>query len=353
MPRALWKGAITFGLVHIPVALYPAARENRLDFDWLDRNDMKPVGYRRVNKVTGKEVAKEDIVKGMQVEDGHYVVLTDEEIKAARPDKTQTVDILAFVDASEISPQYFDSPYVLAPTARGEKVYLLLREALKKTGRIGIAQVVIQTKQHLAALIPQGDALMLNTMRWSDEIRSTEDMGVPGEASGKLAPTPRELQMAEQLIEDMSAHWDPAQYQDHTRDEIMALVHEKMDKGEISRVEPVNAPAEGGGAEIYDLTELLKRSLKGGGGGGGGAAKPARDDEAANDEAQAPAPAPRRAAASRRTADRSSTPASKPASQRAAAKDDDAKAHRGKAAESKPAKAAESRAGKAPARKRA
>jgi DNA end-binding protein Ku len=265
MPRALWKGAITFGLVHIPVALYPAARENRVDFDWLDRKTMKPVGYKRVNKVTGKEVAKEDIVKGIEVEDGHYVVLTDEEIKAARPEKTQTVDILAFVQREDIAPKFFDSPYVLAPTGRGEKVYLLLREALKQSGRVGIAQVVIQTKQHLAALIPEGDALMLNTLRWHDELRSLQDMGVPGEAKGRLAPTERELQMAEQLIEDMSAEWDPTQYEDHTREEIMALVQQKMDKGEVKRVEQPAAAAEGdGGAEIIDLTELLKRSLRGG-----------------------------------------------------------------------------------------
>lgn len=327
MPRALWKGAITFGLVHIPVALYPAARENRIDFDWLDRNDMKPVGYKRVNKATGKEVTKEDIVKGVEVEEGHYVVLTDEEIKSARPDKTQTVDILAFVDAAEVAPQYFDSPYVLAPTARGEKVYLLLREALKKAGKIGVAQVVIQTKQHLAALMPQGDALMLNTMRWHDEIRSTEDMGVPGEATGKLAPTARELQMAEQLIEDMTTAWDPAQYQDHTREDIMALVHEKMDKGEIKRVQPVNSP-ESEGAEIIDLAELLKRSLKGGGKGGG---TPASRGQAANDEpadeADEAPPLKRHAAAAKRTSARASAPAKRAPSHRAAAsKGDDAKA---------------------------
>ncbi len=318
MPRALWKGAITFGLVHIPVALYPAARENRVNFDWLDKNNMKPVGYKRVNKVTGKEVAKEDIVKGIEVEDGHYVVLTDEEIKAARPEKTQTVEILAFVKREEVSPKYFDSPYVLAPTGRGEKVYLLLREALKASGRIGIAQVVIQTKQHLAALIPEGDALMLNTLRWHDEIRSLEDMGVPGEAKGKLAPSGRELQMAEALIDDMSGEWDPKQYEDHTREEIMALVQEKMEKGEIKRVEqPAAAQAEGGGAEIIDLAELLKRSLRG---GKAGAAQksPARDEDAANDE-----PAPRRAAAAakRSSTARASAPAKRSAStQRAAAK---------------------------------
>jgi len=302
MPRALWKGAITFGLVHIPVALYPAARENRIDFDWLDRKTMKPVGYKRVNKATGKEVAKEDIVKGIAVEDGHYVVLTDEEIKSANPERTQTVEILAFVDAKDIPPAFFDSPYVLAPTGRGEKVYLLLREALKKSGRIGIAQVVIQTKQHLAALIPSDNALMLNTLRWNDELRPLDDVGLPGEATGKLAPSPRELQMAEQLIDDMSADWRPEQYKDHSRDEIMALVQEKMDKGEIRRVEPVNAAAgDGGGAEIIDLAELLKRSLKGG---------KSKTAAAANDETPA---APRRAAAAKRSSASTTTAAAKKA----------------------------------------
>ena len=315
MPRALWKGAITFGLVHIPVALYPAARENRIDFDWLDRKTMKPVGYKRVNKATGKEVAKEDIVKGIEVEDGHYVVLTDEEIKAARPEKTQTVDILAFVDAGDIAPQFFDSPYVLAPTGRGEKVYLLLREALKKSGKVGIAQVVIQTKQHLAALMPEGNALMLNTLRWHDEIRSLEDVGLPGEAKGKLAPSDRELQMAEQLIDDMAGEWKPEDYEDHTREDIMALVQEKMDKGEIKRVEPVNA--EGGeaasSAEIIDLTELLKRSLKGG--AKAKDAKPAR--AAANDEEAKPK---RAAAAKRSTSSRAAAAADKRSAKPAARK---------------------------------
>lgn len=316
MPRALWKGAITFGLVHIPVALFPAARENRVNFDWLDRKTMKPVGYKRVNKATGKEVAKEDIVKGIEVEEGHYVVLSDDEIKAARPDKTQTVDILAFVDREHIAPMFFDSPYVLAPTGRGEKVYMLLREALKASGRIGIAQVVIQTKQHLAALMPEGDALMLNTLRWHDEIRSMEDMGVPGEAKGKLAPTDRELQMAEQLIEDMRDEWDPSKYEDRSREEIMALVQEKMDKGEIRRVEPVAAPATEGGAEIIDLAELLKRSLR----GGKSSAKDSAREDAANDAA----PAPRRHAAAAKRASssaRGSAPVKRTADvQRAAAK---------------------------------
>jgi DNA end-binding protein Ku len=319
MPRALWKGAITFGLVHIPVALYPAARENRIDFDWLDKRDMKPVGYKRVNKATGKEVDKDDIVKGIEVEDGRYVVLSDEEIRAARPEKTQTVEILAFVDADRVAPIYFDSPYVLAPSGRGsEKVYLLLREALKASGKVGIAQVVIQTKQHLALLMPDDEALLLNTLRWNEEIRSRDDLGLPGAASGKQAPAERELQMAKQLIDDMSADWDPAQYHDRSREDLMALVHEKMDKGEIRRIE---APAaEGGGAEVIDLAELLRRSLKGGKGA------------AANDDAAQEAKKPARKATSA---------APKPAARPAAGKT--AKAAKPKAAAAK----------HAPARKRA
>lgn len=320
MPRALWKGAISFGLVHIPVALYPAARENRVDFDWLDKRDMKPVGYKRVNKATGKEVSKEDIVKGIEVEDGRYVVLTDEEIKSARPEKTQTVEILGFVDAKDIAPPYFDSPYVLAPTGRGEKVYLLLREALKETGRVGVATVVIQTKQHLALLYPQDKALMLNTLRWQDELRSTDDMGLPGSASGKLAPKESELKMAQQLIEDMSTDWDPEQYHDHTREEIMALVQEKMDKGEIKRVEAPAATDEQG-AEIIDLTELLKRSL-GGGKARGTGDQPARKSTARSEPAEAEEEAPsKRASAARKSAARAAPAKKAAASERAAAKD--------------------------------
>jgi len=299
MPRALWKGAITFGLVHIPVALYPAARERSVDFDWLDRKTMKPVGYKRINKATGREVNKEDIVKGVEVEGGEYVVLTDEEIRAANPERTQTVEILAFVQGQDIAPVFFDRPYVLAPSGRGaEKVYLLLREALKKSGRVGVAQVVIQTKQHLAALMPQGDALLLNTLRWHDELRSMDDMALPGSAKGKLAPSAAELRMAEQLIADMSADWKPEDYADHTHDEIMAMVKQKQSKGEIQHVEPVPAAGEGGGAQVIDLTELLKRSLKGPGG------KTAKT-------------VPRSAPARKRSAKAASKPAAKAARKRA------------------------------------
>lgn len=268
MPRALWKGAITFGLVHIPVSLYPAARDGGIDFDWLDKRSMKPVGYKRINKATGREVAQEDIVRGIEVDEGQYVVLSNDEIKAANTAVTQAVEIQAFIDAGEVSPVYFERPYVLAPAARGEKVYVLLREALRKKKRVGIAQVVIQTKQHLAALLPMGDALVLNTLRWADELRSLGDIALPPSrgTSKKNSPSPREIEMAEQLIDDMSEKWKPEQYEDHFKDDIMALVQRKLKQGKTQRVEPLPPAAEeGAGAEIIDLTELLKRSLGGNG----------------------------------------------------------------------------------------
>jgi len=262
MPRALWKGAISFGLVHIPVALYPAARENRIDFDWLDKKTMKPVGYKRVNKATGREVSNDDIVKGVEGSDGQYVVLGDDEIRSALPQTTQTVEILCFVEGGQIAPGFFERPYVLAPVARGEKVYVLLREALRKSGRIGIARVVIQTKQHLAALYPDGDALRLNTLRWADELRSADDLDLPGHDK-KNAPAARELEMAERLIEEMSGDWKPERYEDHFREEVLAMVDRKRAKGDVKEVEPADAPAQAKGAEVIDLTDLLKRSLQG------------------------------------------------------------------------------------------
>lgn len=275
MPRALWKGAITFGLVHIPVALYPAARSQTVSFDWLERKSLKPVGYKRVVKETGKEVAKEDIVRGLEYEPDHYVVLTDEEIKGANAKATQTVDIMAFVKGEDIAPYYYDTPYVLAPIGRGEKVYMLLRDALVKSGRVGIAEVVIQTRQHLAALIPFGTALVLNTLRWANEIRSFEDIELPPATTKKNAFSAKEFSMAEQLIDEMAEDWKPERFHDTFHDDIMAIVEQKVKQGKIERVVPPEKLAEeGGGADIIDLTELLKRSLRGGGG----------TREAANDE---------------------------------------------------------------------
>ncbi|MEP7156304.1 MAG: Ku protein [Betaproteobacteria bacterium] len=263
--RTIWKGSITFGLVYIPVALYPASKEDGLDFDWLDKRDMAPVGYKRVNKVTGKEVTKENIVKGLAYQEGRYAILTDEEIRATHPKSTQTVELLSFVDEGEIAPEYFEKPYYLAPTAKGEKVYSLLRETLRKEKKIGIAYVVIATKQHLAALIPGERALMLLLLRWNTEIRGEEGISVP--PAGKSAGVkPAELAMATQLVKSMSGKWNPADYEDTFRGEIMALVKKKVAAGKTTEILPADAVSEERpSAKILDLTDLLKRSLKSGG----------------------------------------------------------------------------------------
>jgi DNA end-binding protein Ku len=262
MPRALWKGAITFGLVHVPVALYPASRQDTLDFDWLDKRDMAPIGYRRINKQTGKEVERDNIVRGLEYEQGRYVILSDEEIKAAKLKATQTVDIVAFIEAGQIPPAFFDTPYFLAPVGRGEKVYSLLRETLIREKRIGIAYVVIQTKQHLAALIPTERGLILNTLRWATEIRDAEGIDLPAPGAKAAGIRQQEVDMAAQLVRNMTVKkWNPADYRDTFRDDIMALVEEKAEKGHIEAVvEPEDD--ERPTAKIIDLTALLKRSLE-------------------------------------------------------------------------------------------
>jgi len=272
--RTLWKGAISFGLVHIPVALYTATQENELDFDWLDKRSMDPVGYKRVNKHTGREIARENIVKGIAYEDGRYVVLSDDEIRAAYPESTQTIEIETFVAADAIPFVYLERPYYLAPLGKGAKVYALLREALFKTGRIGVARVVIQTKQHLAALIPAGPGLVLNLLRWGDEIRSWENLDLPEEGSHAEGISAREMKMAVQLIEDMAGDRDPRQFHDEFKEKILQLVQARIQADETQAVTPIESMEEARPtADIVDLTELLKRSLdknKGGGGASGG-----------------------------------------------------------------------------------
>ena len=271
--RTLWKGAISFGLVHIPVALHTATAEHSIDFDWLDERSMDPVGYKRINKKTGKEIAKEQIVKGVEVGDGHYVVVSDEEIAAAYPRSTQSIDIESFVDAQEIPFVYLDRPYYLAPIAKGAKVYALLREALIKTGKVGVARVVIQTKQHLAALIPVGPGLVLNLLRWGADVKPWTDLGLP--AAGSKSLSDAELKMATQLVEDMTKPFKPEDYRDSFREEVMALVHRKAHAGDTQTVvQPQEAP-DAKSADIIDLTELLKRSLKGGDKADAKASKPA------------------------------------------------------------------------------
>jgi DNA end-binding protein Ku len=262
--RAIWKGAISFGLVHIPVSLHPASGESSIDFDWLDKRTMDPVGYKRINKRTGKEIDKDNIVRGIAHGDGKYVLLTDEEIAAVYPRSTQMVEIEAFVPMADVPLLYFDRPYYLAPTGKGEKVYALLREALKKSGRIGLARVVLHTKQHFAALMPSGPALVLNLLRWSSDLRGFEELGIPKDGAKGAGVSPKEMQMAEQLIDSMSGEFKPEDFTDRFTEQVMALVEKRAKAGKTKTVSEPEEELPEGGADIIDLTELLKRSLKGG-----------------------------------------------------------------------------------------
>ena len=262
MPRAIWKGAISFGLVHVPVSLYPASQEAGIDFDWLDKRSMDPVGYQRVNKRTGKEIQKEDIVKGIKQDDGDYVLLSEDEIKAAFPKSTQTIEIEAFVKASEIPFVLLERPYFLEPLGKGDKVYALLRESMLEAGVIGIARVVMHTKEHLAALIPSGAALMLNTIRWASEMRPADELRLPAEGKTAANLKPSELKMAAQLIQDMTGAWKAEDYTDGFGAAVHALVNQKVKAGETRTVTPLEAlPSEASASNVVDLTELLAKSL--------------------------------------------------------------------------------------------
>ena len=262
MPRAIWKGAISFGLVHVPVALYPASQEVGIDFDWLDKRSMDPVGYKRVNKRTGKDIQAADIVKGIKQGDGDYVILSEDQIKAAYPNSTQTIEIEAFVKASEIAFTLLETPYYLEPAGKGEKVYALLREAMLEAGVIGIARVVMHTKEHLAALIPSGAALVLNTIRWAGEIRPLQELKLPAEGKTAAGLKPGELKMAAQLIGEMTGPWKSDDYADKFSDAILALVSKKVEAGETTTVTTLeDAQPETRDSNVVDLTELLAKSL--------------------------------------------------------------------------------------------
>ena len=268
--RAVWRGAISFGLVHVPVALHPATANTGLDFGWLDKRSLDPVGYRRINKTTGEDIAPENVIKGIEYEKGRYVVLTDEEIRAAYPKTTQTIVIHRFVPNTQIPFVYLEKPYYLEPINKGEKVYALLRDALLQTRQVGVARVVLQNKQHLAALVPSGTGLVLNLLRWGDEIRSWEDLDLPPAGHKAAGVSAKELSLAKALIEDMSGAWDPHEFTDSFKDEILALVERKVQAGQLHTVAPsVPVPEEAAipfGAQILDLTDLLRRSLDGGDG---------------------------------------------------------------------------------------
>ena len=265
MARIIWRGGINFGLVHVPVVVYPATRASRLDFDWIDKRDNAPVGYQRINKNTGKAIDSENIVKGYQYEKGEYVFMNDEDFRQANTAATQSVDIITFVDAAEVPIFHYDTPYYLAPDKRGGKAYSLLHQVLKKSGRIGIASVVLHTRQHLAALLALDEGLVLITMRYAHELLPIEEVDFP-ETRGK-GPTAKEVDMAMKLVEDMTEPWDADQYRDTYRDDLLKMIDKKIKSGKTHELtEPGGEAAPRQSAKVIDLVSVLQRSLESRGG---------------------------------------------------------------------------------------
>lgn len=253
--RAIWKGAISFGLVSVPVGVYSATRSEELKFRLLRAGDLSPINYKRVAEVDGKEVPWEQIVKGYEYEKGRFVVLKDEDFKRVDLEATQTIEIMDFVPLAEINPVHFMRPYYLEPQRGGANAYALLRDVLAETGKAGIAKVVIKTRQHLAAVKANGDALVLELMHFADEVTSYTALNIPKKAeSGR-----RELEMAKALVDQMTTSWDPARYTDDYRSALMKVIEQKIESGGKELPEPKRAqrPA----TNVVDLLSVLQESL--------------------------------------------------------------------------------------------
>jgi len=256
MARAIWKGSISFGLVNIPIALYPATRREEFKFRLLRKSDLSPVNYKRVAEKDGKEVPWNQIVKGYEYEKGKYVVLKEEDFERVDLEATQTVDIQDFVDQEEIDPMFFYKPYYLEPQKGGDKAYVLLRDALKDSNKVGIAKVVIKTRQYLAGVKPEDGALVLELMHFADELADPGKLHVPRKTEvGK-----REMNMAKSLIDSMSSKWNPEKYRDDYREALMEVIEEKVEAGGKKIEEkPKKAPKP---TKVIDLVSVLQKSLE-------------------------------------------------------------------------------------------
>lgn len=263
MARPIWTGTISFGLLNIPVKLMAGERRVDLHFRMLDSRNKAPIRYERINEETGEEVPWKEIVKAFEYDKGSYVVLEPSDIEAAAPDNTETVDIDAFVDAAAIGNEYFDKPYVLEPGKKAEKGYVLLREVLEKTGKVGIGRVVIRTREYLAALAPKGDALILLILRYAQELVDPEDYKLPEGGLSKWKISPREVQMAEQLIESMSGEWKPESYKDDFRDRLHKVIEQRVKAKKVVRSKDADESKlpENAATNVIDFADLLKRSL--------------------------------------------------------------------------------------------
>lgn len=265
--RAIWKGAISFSLVNIPISLYPATRSEDLKFRLLRKSDLSPINYKRVAEADGKEVSWEDIIKGYEYEKGKFVIIKEEDFKRADVEATQSVEIVQFVKLEEIDPIFYDRPYYLEPQKKGEKAYALLREALKDSNKVGIAKVVIKTRQHLAAIKPEKSALVLELMHFGEELIDYHQLQIPGQ----LPVGEKELDMAEQLIDRMTGKWEPDKYQDEYKHALLDLIQKKVEAGgELPAAAPSGKRKT---TNVIDLVSVLKESLEHAGKAGKGGKK--------------------------------------------------------------------------------
>lgn len=262
MPRAIWTGTLSFGLLNVPIQLMAGERRTDVSFRMLDSRNHKPVRYERVNSETGEEVPWKDIVKAFEYDKGSYVVIDEADIKAASPEHHETVEIETFVDAGAIRPAFYEKPYILVPGRKAEKGYVLLRETLERTGRIGIGRVVIRTREYLAAVMPEGDALVMNLLRYPQEVVDLEEFRLPDKTLEDYRISDREIEMASQLIESMAGEWRPEDYRDEFRERLHKVIEQRLQsrEGLATAAEEPKLP-EDATTNVVDFMALLKQSI--------------------------------------------------------------------------------------------
>jgi len=262
--RPVWSGTLSFGLLNIPVSMMSGEKRNDISFRMLDGRNNAPIKYERVNAETGDEVPWKDIVKAYEYDKGSYVVLEPEDIKSAAPESHDAIEVEGFVDAGAIGPQYYEKPYVLVPQKKAEKGYVLLREALEHTGKVGIGRVVMRTRENLCAILPQGNALLVMMMRYPEELVEAEEYNLPEGERADYRITPKEIEFSEQLIETMTDKWKPSRYKDEFRERLHKVINERMKAHGVVRHGPEETEVrEGAATNVVDFMSLLQQSIAG------------------------------------------------------------------------------------------
>jgi len=262
MARSLWSGSLSFGLLNIPVSVMSPKGEESISFDLLDKRDFGRIGYKKYNKTTGKEVKSDQIVKAFEYEPDQYVIITDDDLKKANPRATETIDIEDFIYLKEVDPLLFEKPYYLVPGKRGDKGYVLLRKVMERTLKAAIGKIVMHKKQRLVAIVPRGDYLVMEVLRFAHEIILPEESNLLSDKINEVKIAPRELEMAEELVDGMTSRWQPEKYRDTYREDMLKMIEIKARKGAIEISEPELEERLAPNTQVIDLMPLLKKSLQ-------------------------------------------------------------------------------------------